>query len=131
MEDVESEASICQKATSNSQLNNQNEIQPPVLVAMQQFVKSCWVSKRIRSKSLRPVAELVINDPVQGVTPSINVDNLSAVGRRPINTSEELMVFMTKFEIESVLKKEKEKASVSSICLDLKHQYALDVAKKS
>lgn len=37
---------------------------------------------------------------------------------------------MTRFEVEAMLKKEKEKASTSSVSLDLKPSYSTEVAAK-
>lgn len=55
------------------------------------------------------------------------IDNLSAVGRRPVNAVEEPLVFVTRSKIEA---KKIEHASVSSICLDLTPPYAAEVTTK-
>lgn len=63
-----------------------------------------------------------------GVTPSTNVDNLSAVGRWAASTKETPIAFMTIFGVEVMLrkekKKEKEKASPFMINLNLKPPYS-------
>lgn len=62
-----------------------------------------------------------------GVTPSTNVDNLSAVGRWVASTKETPIAFMTIFGVEVMLrkeKKEKEKASPFMINLNLKPPYS-------
>lgn len=41
---------------------------------------------------------------------------------------EEPTIFMNHLEVEAILRSEKEKASVSSICLNLKVPYSADVA---
>lgn len=46
-----------------------------------------------------------------------------------MRTIGELVVFMMRSEIETMLRKEKEK--VSSVCLDLKSSYSVDVVAKS
>lgn len=81
-------------------------------------------------KETIPAAELVIDDPVQGVTPTINDGNLFIANRRPLRATEQPVAFMTRFNAEAMLKNEKEKASVSSIYLDLKTPYVAEVAAK-
>lgn len=62
----------------------------------------------------------MIDEPVHEVTPTTIADNLSDDGKRPVNTTEEPVVFMTKSKLEAVFRNQKEKASVSSFCLALK-----------
>lgn len=66
---------------------------------------------------------------VFGVTPT-NADNPFAASRLPIKPIEEPIVFITRYEVEAMLKGEKEKASILSICLDLKPTYTVEVAVK-
>lgn len=51
---------------------------------------------------------MVIGDPAKGVTPT-NVDNLSATGRRRVSLTEGPTVFVTRSDMEAMLRKEKEK----------------------
>lgn len=48
------------------------------------------------AKESTPPPKLIIGDLVQGVMPATNADNLSAAGRRPVTSIEELVVFMTR-----------------------------------
>lgn len=64
----------------------------------------------------------MIDDPAQGVTLA-NVDILSATGRRSVSAAEEPIVFMALSKVEAMLRREKRKAHVSSICLDPKPPY--------
>lgn len=41
------------------------------------------------------------------------------------------MVFMLRYKVEVIVRKEKEKASVSVICRDLKPPYSIKIAVKS
>lgn len=72
----------------------------------------------------------MIDDLVKGVTPATNDDNLSSVGRRPVSATEEPVVLIPRSEMEAMLGKEKEKASVSLIYLDLKPSYDAEVTAK-
>lgn len=63
---------------------------------------------------------------MKGATPA-NADNLSTTGRQPASAVEERTVFMTRLEVETMLGREKEKASVSSTCLNLKPPYVAEV----
>lgn len=56
--------------------------------------------------------------------PSADGDNLSAADMRPASTAKDPTVFMARSWMEEALEKGKEKASVSSIYLDLKPLYA-------
>lgn len=56
---------------------------------------------------------------MQVVTPA-NADNLPVVGRQPVTAAKEPTVLVAWFEVESMSRKEKEKASLSSMYLDLK-----------
>lgn len=56
--------------------------------------------------------------------PTTNADNLSTVGMRPSSVAGELVVFMTKSKVETMLWKEE---SVSLIYLDLKPRYSVEV----
>lgn len=60
---------------------------------------------------------------VDEVTLATNADNLFAIGTWLASTTEESVAFMTRFQVEVVLKKRKEKASGSMIELDLKPPY--------
>lgn len=72
---------------------------------------------------------LAVGFPIfRRITP-INVDNLFVIGRRPISATEE-PTFMTRFQVEVMLKREKEKAIVSLIYLDLQPPNAAVVAMK-
>lgn len=83
----------------------------------------------IEAKEPRAAAELVIDDLVRWVTPA-NADNLLAASRRPLSANEEPMVFMTRSEVEAMLRREKEKAPVSSIRLNLNSPFAAEVVVK-
>lgn len=63
------------------------------------------------------------DEPMQGAM-SINTKNLSADSRQPVNGTVEPIVFMIRSDVQTMLRREKEKASVSSIYLDLKPPYA-------
>lgn len=65
-------------------------------------------------------AKPIIDDPVQGGKLATSVDNLSAAGRWTNEQNRESLVFMVKSKVEAMLNKEKENASVSTICLDMK-----------
>lgn len=62
-------------------------------------------------------------DHTQGIT-AANADNLYVADRRPVSPVEEPTTFMTR-EVEVMLKREKEKALVSLVCLDLKPPLAV------
>lgn len=79
------------------------------------------------AKVLIPATKPVANEPRQGATPA-NGDNVFANGRQPTSMTEEPIVFMAKSEVKAMLRREKEKAFVSSICLDLKPPLATEVA---
>lgn len=55
-------------------------------------------------------AESVIGVPVQGVTPATYAGNLSAAGRGPVSTAEEPVPFMSRCDVEAMLRREKKKA---------------------
>lgn len=71
----------------------------------------------------------ITNESIQGATP-INANDHS-VARRPASVVEEPINFMGCSEVEAILRKEKEKASVPSDYLDLKPLYSVEVATKS
>lgn len=71
----------------------------------------------------------MVDDSMQGVTPS-NVDNFAA-GRWPATTTKEPVDLMTRFEVEAISRREKEKAHMSQICLNIKSLYADEVAAKA
>lgn len=56
------------------------------------------------------------------------VNNLFAV-RWPSSVAEELTIFMTRLEVEAILR-QKEKASTSSVCVDFKPPFSIEVAIK-
>lgn len=64
---------------------------------------------------------------IQGVTPTTNADNLSAIGRQLVSTIEEPATFMTSAEIEIMLRKENEKASTSTVGPDLNPPYPAEI----
>lgn len=66
---------------------------------------------------------------MQGATP-VNVDNISAASRRPASATKKLTIFVIRSKVKEMLKGEKEKAYVSSIFVDLKPLYAIEVATK-
>lgn len=68
--------------------------------------------------------------PVQGATPR-NVDNLSATNTRPRSATVDLTTFMTQSKVQAMLRREKSKASASSIYFDLKSPYSVEVAGRS
>lgn len=53
-----------------------------------------------------PAIESMIDNPAQRVTLT-NVDNLSPVGRWPVSAPEEPIVFMTRSEVEFIMRREK------------------------
>lgn len=57
-----------------------------------------------------------------------NADNLFAAGRRLASMGKEPTVFMTRSELETRLRREKKKASIALVCLDLKRLYVVEVA---
>lgn len=75
-----------------------------------------------------PVVEQIVNESVQGNMPA-NDENLSAA-RRPASLSEEPAVFLTKIEIQAIIKQGRERASTASASLDLKPHYPNKVAAK-
>lgn len=68
-----------------------------------------------------PVVEPILDELVQGVTLT-NADNLSTT-RQPASLAEEPIVFMTRVEVDAILRGEKEKASSTATCLNLKPPY--------
>lgn len=76
-----------------------------------------------------PAAEQVTNDPTQGTKPA-NADNIFAASRQPATSTEEPTVFMTRSEVEVILRREKKKGPISLIFLVLKRPYAVKVAAK-
>lgn len=78
-----------------------------------------------------PSVELEVDDSVQNVTPITNTGNLSTVAKRPVSTMEKPTAFMTRLKVEALLKKEKEKAYVSMISLDLNPLYSVKIVMKS
>lgn len=72
--------------------------------------------------------EPILDERIQGVT-LVNTDNLSAA-RRPTNLAEELTVFMTRVEVETVLRREKEKASSTTAYLNLKPSSPAEIVAK-
>lgn len=75
---------------------------------------------------ISPTDEPEIDEPAQGVIPA----NALFIARRPASLVEEPTVFKTRAEVESMLKKEKEKASVTSACIDLNPPYPVEIAAK-
>lgn len=75
------------------------------------------------------VVEPMTDEPVQGATVT-NGDNLSAAGRRPVSVAEEPTVFMTRSKVDAMLRRDKEKRPVSTICMYLKSPYVAKVATK-
>lgn len=76
-----------------------------------------------QAKEPRLDAKLVIDHPVQGVIPVTNADSLFAAVRRPVSAAKDSMVFMTKSDVEVMLREDLRKAFLSSICLDPKPPY--------
>lgn len=68
---------------------------------------------------------------MQGVTRATNADNLSAAGRQAVTLAEGPVAFMIRLEVRAILRKEKQKAFMASICFDLKRLYAIEVVAKS
>lgn len=58
----------------------------------------------------------------------MNADNIST--DRQASAVEEALAFITHFEVEAMLRKEKKKAYVASVCLDLKPPYSAKVVVK-
>lgn len=67
------------------------------------------------AKEPSPAGELVIEDPLQGITLATNIDNLSAIGKRPKYNRRTIRLHD--------LGKENEKGVKSIIGLDLKTSY--------
>lgn len=63
---------------------------------------------------LTPTAEQVTDKPMQADTPA-NVENLFARGRQLASLIQKPITLMTRSEIEAMLRREKEKTSISSI----------------
>lgn len=82
-----------------------------------------------QAKTPIPNSKLVSDEPVQRVTLA-NADNHSVAGRRLASAVEEPTIFMIILEIETVLRREKEKASISLICMDLKPPYSVEVVSR-
>lgn len=74
-----------------------------------------------------PAAKPVADEPMQGATP-VNGDKFFANGRRPASMTKEPIDFMANSKVKVMLRREKEKASLSSICLDQKPPFAGEVA---
>lgn len=53
--------------------------------------------------------ELIVDDILQGVTPTSNAENLSNTSRRSVSVIEERIVFMTRYIVDAMLKKEKKR----------------------
>lgn len=66
----------------------------------------------------------------QGVIPAPNA-KVICYGTRPISTSEDLLFFMIRSKVEAMSRKEQEKAYVSSIYIDLRPLYDVEVVAKS
>lgn len=64
------------------------------------------------------------------MTPTTNVSNLSTAGGRPASMIEGLVAFVSRSKVKATLRKEKEKASASVICLDLKLPYAIETVEE-
>lgn len=73
--------------------------------------------------------ETIIDDPLQGAMLATNIENNSAISRQQTSTSED-QPSITRGEVEVMLKKEQEKASASTISLDLKPPYLVEVGAK-
>lgn len=71
-----------------------------------------------------PGPELQIDELAQGVTPA----NALFIARRPASLVEEPTVFITRTKVEPMLKKEKEKVSVTLACIDLNPPYLTEIA---
>lgn len=73
--------------------------------------------------------ETIIDDPLQGAMLATNIGNNSVISRQQTSTPEE-PAFMTRVEVEVMLKKEQEKASASTISLALKPPCLVEVVAK-
>lgn len=60
----------------------------------------------------------------------INAENLFVTGRRPANVVEEPTILVTSSKVDKMFRREKEKPSVSSICMDLKPPDVVEVVVK-
>lgn len=63
---------------------------------------------------LTPTAEQVTDKPMQADTPA-NVENLFARGRQLASLIQKPITLMTRSEIEAMLRREKEKTSISLV----------------
>lgn len=80
----------------------------PTLVAMQQAqqqILQFLMNADELAKDPTPTTDLVIYDPVHGVTPAKNTDDIFATGRLPVSMTQEPMVFITRSEVGATLKK--------------------------
>lgn len=107
----------------------------PTLIAihqMQNHILQFLMNAQVhRAKKPILATESIFDDSLQGVTPATNTYNLSVAGRLLASATEELVAFMTRSEVEAMLKNENDKASLYMIFLDLKQSYYAKVAAKS
>lgn len=75
-----------------------------------------------------PVVESIIDEAAQGATPA-NANNL-LVAKQPRVQSEEASIYFTKAKIETMFKKERERATTAPKTLDLKPPYPDKVVEK-
>lgn len=86
------------------------------------------VSNQANPAPARLVIELILDEPVQGITVA-NGDNLSAA-KQPISLVEEPKVSMTRAVVKTMLRHKKEKASSATTCLNLRPPYLDEIAAK-
>lgn len=106
VEDTEYEASSHSGATSNSQPNNQNEFPKQLLHALVTMQQTYDLTNFLRA---------------------FRCWQLSITVMGPVSSTEEPLVCMTRSDVEPILRKKKEKIFVSSIFIDLKHPYSVDL----
>lgn len=76
------------------------------------------------------VGESIVDDSLQGVTSATDATDLPVAGRQPVGVTEEPVAFMTRAEVNTILRKGKGKAFTSIIALDLKLSYPTKIVTK-
>lgn len=71
---------------------------------------------------------MAIVDPLH--VHATNDNNLSVACKRPVSSREGPVAFMTRVDVETILRKEKEKGFTSTIGLDLKIPYPVEITEK-
>lgn len=96
----------------------------------QQILQFVINSKMKHAKEPTFAAKPAVDDLLQGVTPAIDANNLSGVDTQPTSMTEESTAFMTRSEVEAMLKMKKEKACASVNNVDMMPPYPIQILKK-